>query len=58
MFNSHTKTTKIKTKGLKGKNSNSEGWTADENKIPDYGKVKIPVGNGELKIKSATGLKH
>lgn len=32
--------------------------TADENKIPVYGKFKIPVGTGELKIKSATGLKH
>lgn len=32
--------------------------TADENKIPVYGKFKIPVGNGELKIKSATGLKN
>ena len=32
--------------------------TADENKIPVYGKFKIPVGNGELKIKSATGLRN
>lgn len=32
--------------------------TADENKIPVYGKFKIPVGTGELKIKSASGLKH
>ncbi len=32
--------------------------TADDNKIPVYGKFKIPVGTGELKIKSATGLKH
>ena len=43
---------------LKGKNSNFLWLTADENKIPVYGKFKIPVGNGELKIKSATGLKH
>ena len=33
-------------------------FTADENKIPVYGKFKIPVGNGELKIKSATGLRN
>ncbi len=32
--------------------------TADANKIPVYGKFKIPVGNGELKIKSASGLKN
>lgn len=32
--------------------------TADANKVPVYAKFKIPVGNGELKIKSATGLKH
>jgi len=32
--------------------------TADENKIPVYGKFKIPVGSGELKIKTASGLKH
>ena len=30
--------------------------TADANKIPVYAKFKIPTGNGELKIKSATGL--
>ncbi|MCF7568138.1 DUF3108 domain-containing protein [Sabulilitoribacter arenilitoris] len=43
---------------LKGKNNNFLWLTADENKIPVYGKFKIPVGNGELKIKSASGLKH
>ncbi|MFD1162505.1 DUF3108 domain-containing protein [Hwangdonia seohaensis] len=43
---------------LKGKNSNFLWLTADKNKIPVYGKFKIPVGNGELKITSATGLKH
>ena len=32
--------------------------TADENKIPVFVKFKIPVGTGELKIKSATGLKN
>lgn len=42
-----------------GKNSDFVLWlTADANKIPVYGKFKIPVGNGELKIKSATGLMH
>ena len=43
---------------LKGNNSNLLWLTADENKIPVYAKFKIPVGNGELKIKSATGLKN
>lgn len=43
---------------LQGKNSNYLWITADENKIPVYGKFKIPVGNGELKIKSASGLKN
>ncbi|MFV9550698.1 DUF3108 domain-containing protein [Algibacter sp. PT7-4] len=33
-------------------------FTADENKIPVYGKFKIPVGSGELRIKSASGLKN
>ncbi len=43
---------------LKGNNDNLLWLTADANKIPVYAKFKIPVGNGELKIKSATGLKH
>lgn len=43
---------------LKGTNSNFLWLTADENKIPVYGKFKIPVGNGELKIKSVAGLKN
>ena len=43
---------------LKGSNDNLLWLTADGNKIPVYAKFKIPVGNGELKIKSATGLKH
>lgn len=43
---------------LKGKNSNLLWLTADENKIPVYAKFKIPVGSGELRIKSATGLKN
>ncbi len=43
---------------LKGKNSNLLWLTADANKIPVYAKFKIAVGSGELKIKSATGLKH
>lgn len=45
-------------KALLGSNSNFLWLTADENKIPVYGKFKIPVGNGELKIKSATALKN
>lgn len=43
---------------LKGTNSNLIWLTADANKIMVYGKFKIPVGNGELKIKSASGLKN
>jgi hypothetical protein len=43
---------------LQGKNNNFLWLTADLNKIPVYGKFKIPVGNGELKIKSASGLKN
>lgn len=43
---------------LKGKNANLLWLTADANKVPVYAKFKIPVGNGELKIVSATGLKN
>lgn len=43
---------------LKGENNNLLWLTADANKIPVYAKFKIPVGNGELKIISATGLKN
>ncbi|WP_339752476.1 DUF3108 domain-containing protein [uncultured Winogradskyella sp.] len=43
---------------LKGNNNNLLWLTADDNKIPVYAKFKIPVGNGELKIVSATGLKN
>lgn len=43
---------------LKGKNSNLLWLTADANKIPVYAKFKIAVGSGELRIQSATGLKH
>ena len=43
---------------LKGNNDNLLWLTADNNKIPVYAKFKVPVGNGELKIQSATGLKH
>jgi len=45
------------TNVLQGKDSNFLWLTADENKVLVYGKFKIPVGNGELKIKSASGLK-
>jgi hypothetical protein len=41
-----------------GENNNLLWLTADANKIPVYAKFKVPVGNGELKIQSATGLKH
>ncbi|CAH8283333.1 uncharacterized protein DUF3108 [Mariniflexile fucanivorans] len=46
------------TNVLQGKNNNFLWLTADENKVIVYGKFKIPVGNGELKIKSASGLKN
>lgn len=43
---------------LKGEENNLLWLSADKNKIPVYAKFKIPVGNGELKISSATGLKY
>lgn len=43
---------------LKGTNDNLLWLTADENKIPVFAKFKVAVGNGELKIKSVTGLKN
>lgn len=43
---------------LKGNNSNLLWLTADENKIPVYVKFKVAVGDGELKIKSVSGLKN
>ena len=43
---------------LKGSNDNLLWLTADGNKIPVYAKFKVPVGNGELKIQSANGLKN
>ena len=43
---------------LKGTNENLLWLTADENKLPLYAKFKIAVGSGELKLKSATGLKN
>lgn len=43
---------------LQGANNNLIWLTADAYKIMVFGKFKIPVGNGELKIKSATGLKN
>ena len=43
---------------LKGSESNLLWLTADANKVPVYAKFKIPVGNGELKIVSASGLKN
>lgn len=50
---------KISIGAASSKGVNGTLWlTADENKIPVYGKFKIPVGSGELKIKSASGLKN
>lgn len=46
------------TNVLKGNRDNLLWLTADENKVPVYVKFKIPVGNGELKIKSVSGLKN
>ena len=43
---------------LKGNNNNLLWLTADANKVPVYVKFKVAVGSGELKIQSATGLKH
>ncbi|MCF1192734.1 DUF3108 domain-containing protein [Mangrovimonas sp. AS39] len=43
---------------LKGSNDNLLWLTADANKIPVFAKFKIAVGNGELKIKFASGLKN
>jgi len=43
---------------LKGADANVLWFTADKNKIPVFAKFKIPVGNGELKIISASGLKN
>lgn len=42
----------------RSKNNNVIWLTSDENKIPVYGKFKVALGSGELKIKSAIGLKH
>lgn len=43
---------------LKGKNDNLLWLTADANKIPVYAKFKVAIGSGELRIKSASGLKN
>ncbi|HNU59529.1 MAG TPA: DUF3108 domain-containing protein, partial [Aquaticitalea sp.] len=43
---------------LKGSNANMLWLTADANKIPVYAQFKIAVGTGELKLKSASGLKN
>ncbi len=48
---------KLRISSSESKSLKGDIWlTADDNKIMVYGKFKIPVGNGELKIKSATGL--
>ncbi len=43
---------------LKGTNDNLIWLTADTHKIPVFAKFKVAVGNGELKIQSASGLKQ
>ena len=43
---------------LEGNDKNLIWLTADDNRIPVYAKFKIPVGNGELKIQSASGLRN
>jgi len=43
---------------LEGKNKNLLWLTADENKIPVFAKFKVAIGSGQLRLKSATGLKH
>ena len=43
---------------LKGIDSNIIWLTADAHKIPVYAKFKVPVGNGELRIKTISGLKN
>ncbi|MFD2550706.1 DUF3108 domain-containing protein [Bizionia sediminis] len=43
---------------LKGAQNNLIWLTADANKIPVYAKFKIAVGNGELKLNAASGLKN
>lgn len=43
---------------LKGTNENLLWLTADANKVPVYAKFNIAVGTGELKLKSASGLKN
>jgi len=43
---------------LQGKNNNLLWLTADANKILVYAKFKVAVGNGELRIQNATGLKY
>lgn len=43
---------------LKGTNENLLWLTADGNKLPVYAKFKIAVGTGELKLKTASGLKN
>lgn len=54
--NCHKLAIAAQTDVIQGSNNNLLWLTADANKIPVYAKFKIPVGNGELKIKSASGL--
>lgn len=45
-----------KTDALRGKDKNLIWLTADNHKVPALMKFSIPVGTGELKLTSATGL--
>mgnify|MGYP001809695742 CR=1 FL=1 len=45
-----------KTNALRGKDKNLIWLTADAHKVPALMKFSIPVGTGELKLTSATGL--
>ena len=43
---------------LNNEDDNVIWLSADQNKVPVHVKFKVPVGNGELKIQKATGLKY
>jgi hypothetical protein len=45
-----------KTDALRGKDKNVIWLTADEHQVPALMKFSIPVGTGELKLTSASGL--
>lgn len=43
---------------LKGKDANNIWFTADRNRVPVLIKAKIPVGNGQIRLTKAEGLKY